>query len=115
MNLDIMNALVELVKQGGRYAIWGIAIYGVIQFLKLVVVSWVVWSTLRHLFNSLQNFLTLRFMANKDKVTLLGKEASSHLLVMVKDYQDTTSQAMRSLLEDVKNLSEKLNSSKKED
>lgn len=107
MAVEILNALVELVKQGGTIALWGIGIWLTLTGFKVCLVVWAVWLMVYKVCNLCLNYLMLRFISNKDKVSLISEQASQTILQSLKCYQDETSSSMKDLLEHVKDLMKK--------
>ena len=104
MHLEIMKALVEIVKSGGGYALWGLGVYLVINLCKVTFILVCAYQVIRLITNAICNCETLRFVSNKDNITLMSEEVSTSMISYVKEYQEKTEKAMRLLMKDVKNL-----------
>lgn len=110
--IELCKALVEMVKSGGMYALWGIAIWLLMNLLKIGLIGGIIWAIIRLVVFSVQHYLTLRLLSRKENITLLSKQCSKHIVDAIKEYQTQTGDAMKSLIVRVKELkqnSEKTN------
>lgn len=103
-HIQILNALVEMVKQGGYYAIWGIAIYLITGLVKLSLILWVSYSVIQQVLLTLGSYMCLKFVSNKDKITLLSNTSMEALTSAIQTYQTSTEAAMRSFTTEAKDL-----------
>ena len=105
--IEMFKALIEIVKQGGLYAIWGIVAWFGMGIIKIAVIGGIIWGIIRLVAYSVQTYLCLRLISRKEHIQILSNKCSKHIIASIKDYQNTTSQAMLDLVKDVKDLLEK--------
>ena len=102
--LEIAKALVEMVKQGGTLAIWGIFVWLILGIVKTgIVLCFLAW-VVRLVVFGVSNYHTLRFLNRKDNIQLLSKKCSKDLVDLVRQYQNDTTQAMKDFMKDAKDL-----------
>lgn len=102
--IELMRTLVEMVKTGGGYAIWGIMIFWVMQLAKVGLVGWLAYLILKLVFFNINNYVSLRFLARKDSVSLLSHKVSKTLMSSLEDYQHKTTSSLKGFMKDVKDL-----------
>ena len=105
--IELCKALVDIVKQGGVYALWGIGIWMGIGLLRVAIIGGVVWAVIRLLVQSINNYLAIRFLTRKDNIQILSDKVSGHITKCLQDYQDRTSQALNDFLKDANELLKK--------
>jgi len=105
--IKIVEALVDLLKTGGNYAIWGIIAWWIMNLLKIAIVSIVTFCSLRLLVTLATHWITIKELSNKDKVSLISQQCSDNLVSLVKDFQAETTKAMKDFLKDAEGLLKK--------
>lgn len=88
----VLNAVIELVKQGGPYALWGLAIWGFLRVCLAAVVLVVLYLSV----SVICQCITTNYKVSKElrdsRITLISKEVSDKLSQTLeqfsKDYQD---------------------------
>ncbi len=104
MYLEIAKALVEMVKQGGTLAIWGIFVWMTLGIIKVAIILGFLGWVVRLVVFSISNYTTLKFLSNKDNVVLLSKKTSKYLVDLVRGYQENTTKAMKDFIMDARSL-----------
>lgn len=105
--IELMKALVEMVRTGGVYALWGIFIWFFMGILKISIIGGFIWAIIRLVVLAFSNFLTLKHLSHKDNINILSKKCSKHILDSIKDFQTTTTEAMLKFQKDATDLLKK--------
>jgi hypothetical protein len=79
INREIMVTLVELLKQGGPLALWGLGIWLIVGVLKILVVSGVVYLVVRLISHTLITCYKINKGASVQRIHLLSQEVSKQL------------------------------------
>lgn len=109
MEMQILNALVDLVKQGGAMALWGIGIYLTVQLAKVVVIWGLTTVMVRILSEAFFKVMGLRLLIRKDSISLISSKASEHITTALTEWSDKVTAVVQELekkLSDLKKNSE---------
>ena len=102
--VELTKALVEMVKQGGTIAIWGIFIWMSLSIIKSGLFLWVVYLVIRLVCNNVNSYQTLKLLGHKEQISLLSPKVSRRLEEFLKEYRDTTTDAMKGFIVDAQAL-----------
>lgn len=105
--LEITKTLVEMLKTGGQYAIWGISLWLVFNLLRVIIIGGIIWACIKLLVQHFSNFLTLRFLTRKDSIQMLSDKCSEHVIKMIEDYQTKTTTVMTEFFKQAEELLKK--------
>lgn len=111
---EIMNGLIEIVKQGGFYGIIGAFVWGIIPTIKICVIlilSFLIW---RSTFTQILNLYLLRKYNKNTAITLLSKQTSKHLEESIKQWQKESLNISNELMKSVEFLRKNLDETKQE-
>lgn len=72
----IMNGIIELVKQGGPLALWGIFIWLGLNLIKLVVVSVVFYLVVKTICNTITTNYKVHKECKSQRISLLSETIS---------------------------------------
>lgn len=108
MDTQILQALIGLVKQGGEMALWGVAIYLVMQLLKILAIGGSIWACIKTVTAAYQHCWDSKLSSKASSVQLLATEVQKHILDMLKDYNESVSTILKDLGTQLKELSENL-------
>ncbi len=80
MNIEIYNALLELVKQGGHLALWGIFIWLFLGIIRLTIICLATYLVVKVVCRTISDNYKISKTLQDTKVTLVGSEVASRLL-----------------------------------
>jgi len=89
MSEQILAAIVEMVKQGGTLAIWGILAWGGIQLLKIFLIGGTICLVLRMISRVFSECHSRQCSVKQEQVSLISKELEGRLLKTLKDYSES--------------------------
>lgn len=104
MNIEIYHALIELIKQGGTLALWGIAIWLVISLMKVLAICLVVYLVGRLISKTILGICKTQADFKATQVPLLSQAISGKLLQTLEDYHQSVNLLLRSLQEQLNRL-----------
>jgi hypothetical protein len=102
--VELTKALVEMVKQGGTLAIWGIFVWMTLGIVKSGLLLGAVYLVIRLICNNINSYQCLKHFSNKEQVSLLSPKVSRRLEDFLKEYRDTTTKAMKDFIIDAQAL-----------
>ena len=105
-NVEILTVLVEMMKQGGIYAIGGMTIWLVFMTCKTGLICWVLYKVFHLGYQAFRHNTTLSLIRKGESVQLLSEEVSDKLYKDLEGFQESTSRAMRDFLAESKDLLE---------
>ena len=97
MSIEILKALVEIIKQGGQYAIMGVSIWMTFTLLKTAMVCWVLWVALSLTAKAINSWLCIKHLVNKDKVNLLSEKLGTQLCTTLQAFQENITKSVEEL------------------
>lgn len=107
IEIEIIKALVEMVRLGGTYAIIGVFGYMLMSIVKIAVTGGLIWGIIRTITNSTVSFLRYKLECKATNFQAFSDKASEHILSALSDFKDTSSQTLKDLENQLKNLKEK--------
>ncbi len=110
MEMQILTALVDLVKQGGQMALWGVAIYLILQLAKVVVIWGSITLIVRLICSAVFKGLGMRLLIKRDSISLMSDKATNHLSEAMTKWSNEVSEVILKLetrLNDLLKSSEK--------
>ena len=108
MDIKIMEALIELVKQGGTLALWGIGLWGLIGILKLSITGGVIWLIWHSMTACFKHYWDSKLTIRTQNISLISKEVSDKLSTTLSDFRSEVKNAMSDFLKESNNLLTKL-------
>ena len=103
---QILTALVDLLKTGGMYALFGIVGWFLFQLLKIALFGGIVWAITSRLISCVSNIYLMRIYNKSQTYTLLSAKVSKHLMDSIKDFQTQSTQLIDRLLQSVKSAND---------
>ena len=105
MGIEILNALLEMVKLGGVYAIWGVAIWTGIQLLKVLVVLAFLFGVVKVICTTILSYQSRRI----HNITLISEALSAELKDSLTSFVTETQSVVSRLNTELENLSKNSN------
>lgn len=102
MNKEILDALLEIVKQGGQYSLWGIFLYWIMIILTIAVKGGVVCLVISMVLNFSRFWISSYFNKAKESYPIISSQASDKILEAFTKIIET----MDLKLKDIKKTSE---------
>ena len=116
IELEILKAIVEMVKMGGTYAIIGVIAYFLMQILKLIVIWGFIWVSIRLVVNGVLAYMDKRLNSKITSFQAFSDKASGHLMEALDHFSKENQDILKSqtgiltgLEKQFSDLSEKLN------
>lgn len=105
MEKEILNAIVEMVKQGGQLAVWGVFVYLFMQIVKAGTIGGITWLIVKTLCQTLSRCWELAQDRRKEAITLLSSDLQTKLLASLTEFQGSTTTILQDLENRLKGLS----------
>lgn len=105
MEKEILNAIVEMVRQGGQLAVWGVFVYLFMQILKVAVSGGIIWIIIRTICTTFLGGLELHIRKRSEEITLLSEEVSASLTNTLEQYSKSMTEVLESIERQMKNCS----------
>lgn len=102
--VELTRALVEMVKQGGYLAIWGIFVWMTLGIIKIGLILYLVAWVVRSVLTSIDNYHTLKHINKQHQISLLPSKTAKHLENILKEFRDTTTSAMKDFIKESQGL-----------
>lgn len=77
MDKEILSAILEMVKAGGTYAIWGIVAYWFMQLLTIVTKGGIVWGIISTICSLIKHCWDNYQQAKSTRVSLLSEDITN--------------------------------------
>ena len=90
MEKEILNAIVEMVKQGGQLAVWGVFVYLFMQIVKVGTIGGITWLIVKTLCQTLARCWELAQDRRKEAITLLSTDLQSKMVDSLEGFQKST-------------------------
>lgn len=111
MNIEVYNALIQLIKEGGTLALGGIAIWMTIGLIKTVTVSWLAYLAIKVVSASVVAYHKDTLTNKVLRVTLLSEEVSKKFSDSLDSFNLDSTTILRDIqksLDDLKKESAKI-------
>ena len=113
MNVELLKAVIGLIQQGGWFALGGIALWGIMQLIKVCLVVFLIKAIATLVYKGYSNTLSLKLLHKDKAVSLLSEEVSEKLYKDLETFQQSTGQAMKDFLKESGDLLADLKSTQK--
>jgi len=107
MNIEIYNALIELVKQGGSLALWGVGIWLGFKLLQVLVVCSVLYLVVGLITHCIIQIHGERNKAKGLRVHLLSEEVSTRFSKELDKFSEESLGILKGMQERLDSLSKK--------
>lgn len=107
INGQIMSTLLELLKQGGPMALWGMAIWLTVGLIRLIVICSMVYLVTRTVKATVLGVYKAKLDFKASQISVLTTQVSTHLSQTLEDYHKSVTAILNSIDEHLKLLKEK--------
>ena len=103
----MMNGLIELVKQGGPLALWGITIWLIVGLVRSLVICLVLYFIVKLVVNCINNNYKISKEVSGQRVQLFSQEVSQRFQTSMDNFLKDSSAILKELETQLKDLKEK--------
>ena len=107
VELEIVRAICDVIKQGGMYALFGITLYMVLQIIKLAVIWGFAWATIKGIINGILSYLNSKLNLKSQTFQAFSDKASDHLVKALDSLSKENGDILKDIEKQLKDLSEK--------
>lgn len=111
METNIMNGLLEIVRQGGTLAVWAIVAYCAMQVLKIAVTGGILWGIICTISNNLMRYLDNKLKFKETQVSIISSQVSDKLASILEEFQKSLESTLGDLTAKLETLNTKLKQS----
>jgi len=94
MQQELLSALVELVKEGGTLALWGVFVWFLMQIIKVGVIGGILWGIVRSLCHLVQRIYSAKLDFKEKQVPIISEQASSTVISCLDSYQNSVNKVL---------------------
>lgn len=109
INATIMSTLVELLKQGGPIALWGLGLWLFFSIIRFVVVSLTVYLVVKIVCQTISTNYKISKEISGQRIQLVSEKVSERLETALKSFSEKAGVLLEDLEKLVKNLQKSLN------
>ena len=102
--LEILKALIDIVKEGGMLGLWGLGIYLVLNLVRLLAVIWVIYNIVKLIMQTITNFFTIKLLGHKERISLVSEDVSKKLQETIGTFSKDMKCATTEFIRDAKDL-----------
>ena len=87
MEQAILDAIVQMVKEGGTLAVWGIVAYMGLNILKVAIIGGITWAIINSIGNILKHCWEYHLSRKEKSFNLISDKISQQFLTSLQDFE----------------------------
>ena len=104
MQKEILEALVEMIRQGGTLAVWGIFVYLLMGIIKVAVTGGFLWITIKCVATNWRGYLERKLDSKAQSLKVFSDKASTRLVSCLDSYHKEVEIILKDIQTQLENL-----------
>lgn len=95
---ELLMALIEIVKTGGAYALYGIGMWMFFELLKIFLIGGFIWACIRLITQAIVGIFSVKRLLKIGGVTLMSEKVAKHVTDSLTDFASACASTLNELV-----------------